>query len=221
MKQTHSINFEAKAFRAICRDFFDKNFLKYFTLIYGIYFIGYFALLRANISYKDDLRRAVDGVPGFLDPVYGYSRYGSEFLTKIIHMDLTFNTDISPIPQLIALAILSFASLALIKIIIGRINFVSILATAPVGLSPFYLENMSFKFDAPFMAIALTSMIFPFLFRKRLSLFAIISLFCVLLMATTYQAANGIFIIMSLFVAFEMAISGKKWSEILNFLPYV
>ncbi|MBP3207909.1 MAG: glucosyltransferase domain-containing protein [Campylobacter sp.] len=217
MQQPHSISFEIKAFRAICRDFFDKNFKKYFAIIYGIYFIGYFALLRANISYKDDLRRAVDGISGFLDPVYGYSRYGSEFLTKIIHMDLTFNTDISPIPQLIAIAIVSVASLALCKIFINKINFMAVLAVTPVGLSPFYLENMSFKFDAPFMAIALTSMIFPFLFRKRLSLFAIISLFCVLLMATTYQAANGIFIIMSLFVAFEMAISGKKWSEIFKF----
>ena len=91
MQQAHNLNFEIKAFFAICRDFFDKNFKKYFSIIYGIYLVGYFALFRASINYKDDMRRAIDGVPGFLDPVYGYSRYGSEFFTKIIHMDLTFN----------------------------------------------------------------------------------------------------------------------------------
>lgn len=217
-KQAHNISFEFKAFLAICRDFFDKDFKKYFAMIYGIYLVGYFALFRANISYKDDMRRAVDGIPGFLgNEAMGFSRYGSEFLTRIIHMDLTFNTDISPIPQLIALAIVSIVSLMLIKIFAKKLSFISVLAVTPVGLSPFYLENMSFKFDSPFMAIALLCMIFPFLFRKRLQLFAVISIFCILLMTITYQAANGVFIIMTLFIALEMAIDGKKWREIFKF----
>ncbi|MDA3043939.1 MULTISPECIES: glucosyltransferase domain-containing protein [unclassified Campylobacter] len=136
---------------------------------------------------------------------------------KIIHMDFTFNTDISPIPQLVTLGIVSLASLALCKIFTNKLNFMTVLATVPVGLSPFYLENMSFKFDSPFMAIALALMIFPFLFVKRLPLFAIISLFSVLIMSMTYQAANSVFIIISIFLALKMALEGKKWNKIFKF----
>ncbi len=40
--------------------FLNKKNQKYFLIIFVIYLVGYFALLRADIYYIDDIRRAVD-----------------------------------------------------------------------------------------------------------------------------------------------------------------
>lgn len=52
----------------------------------------------------------------------------------------------------------------LVKIIFKKQNFWALLASVTLGLNPFFLQNMSYKFDSPFMALALISPIIPFLF---------------------------------------------------------
>lgn len=81
-------------FLAVCSNFFkEKGFLKYFAFVYFIYFIGYFGLIRANIYYVDDIYRSYSGNFAFLSA----SRYTSEYLSKLIHLNLYRNTDISPV----------------------------------------------------------------------------------------------------------------------------
>lgn len=117
-------------FLAVWRNFFkEKNFWKYFAFVYFVYFVGYFGLLIADVYYRDDLGRSQDGVIGFLY----YSRYLSENLTKLIHLNLFRNTDISPITQLIAIALLSFGSMMLIKTILKTQSFWGLLASIHLG----------------------------------------------------------------------------------------
>ena len=114
-----TLKFDYLAFLTITRSFVkDKNFLKYFGFIYGLYFLALFKLFIVNIYYIDDLGRAMRGYIGHKDA----NRWGSEYLSNIIHMNYAnFITDISPITQLIAIAFLSIASMALVKIINGKI----------------------------------------------------------------------------------------------------
>ena len=57
-----TLKFDYLAFLAITRSFVkDKNFLKYFGFIYGLYFIGLFEIIRANNYFVDDNVRSIFG----------------------------------------------------------------------------------------------------------------------------------------------------------------
>lgn len=194
-------------FLATIREFMGQsNFWRYYALAFGLYGLGYFALLRADIYFIDDLRRSVDGVFGF----EFFSRYGSELLSMPLHASRKFNTDISPIPQIIAIALLSLSSMIFAKIVARKIGVVSILASLPIGLSPFFLENMSYKFDSPFMALALLAGFVPFLFIKRKLLFCIVFTICMMITMLTYQAGNAIYLVLMMFFIFTETLQNKN-----------
>lgn len=190
----------------------EKDLWKYFAFIYALYFIGYFGLILADVYYIDDLKRSKDGYFDFLN----FSRYLSENLSKLIHLNLHHNTDISPITQFIAMMFLSFGSILLVKIISKQLSYFALIASTPLGLSPFFLQNMSYKFDSPFMSIAIISPIFAFLFFRRNFVFFIISILMILITLNTYQAGNSIYIILSLFFIFKISIQAKQLRYIFN-----
>ena len=106
-------------------EFLEKNILKYKekiekykfmikpTLILTvIYCIGIISILRANVNYVYDMKRVNRGISEWKN----YSRYISTFLSKFIHAD-EYLTDVSPLPQLIAIFILAITGVMLIYII--------------------------------------------------------------------------------------------------------
>ncbi|EKR7966584.1 glucosyltransferase domain-containing protein, partial [Campylobacter fetus] len=179
---------------------------------FGLYFTGYFALIVNNVNYGDDYHRATYGDFGFQI----WSRFSSEFLSKIFHISLNRNVEISPLLQIIAIAILSIGSMILVKTILKKYNFWGLAASLPLGLSPFFLENMSFKFDSVFMAISLVSPIIPFLFLKNKIAFFIISILCLELTLTTYQTGNAVYIMLSLFIILSYILEGKDYKQIIK-----
>ena len=202
-------------FLAVTHSFFkDKKFLKYFGFIYLLYFIGFFRLLTTDTLHLDDQARLL----------YSYSnfslgnRYLSEFLSHIFHMSYPKIFYISPLTQLIAIAFLSLASLVLVKIVNKKITYWGLIASSAVGLSPFYLDCMLFKFDSPYMALATLCAILPFLFIKRLSLFLIVSIIFLLCMWNLYQANNGIYIVLSMFITLNLILQKADLKQILKFI---
>lgn len=178
----------------------DQNYSKikfsqwkkiFFTLclIYGLSFT---AIFRANFNYVDDLKRVQFGMQGFTF----FSRYMAEFLSGFIHAD-TFLADISPLTQIIAVAVLALSSTILIFAYSGESTDVSpwqIAAALPLGLSPYFLSCISYKYDSPYMALSILAMVFPILFEKKSRKVYFLAVFLgTLLMCTTYQAASGIF----------------------------
>ena len=136
-------------------------YLKYFLIFSAIYLIAFIPLFRANFNYIDDLGRKFSGYRSF-----GFNRDGSDFLSIFVHGS-RYLTDISPFTQIIAIAIISLASTIVIKLIArpeikDKINIWYIFATIPIGLSPYYLENFSYKFDSPYMALSVLFSIIPF-----------------------------------------------------------
>lgn len=69
---------------------------------------------------------------------------------------------------------------------------------------------MSYKFDSPFMALALISPIIPFLFLKKKFTFFIVSVLAILITLNTYQSANSIYIILSMFATLMMLLNKYK-----------
>jgi hypothetical protein len=173
-------------------------FIVYLTAIIGI--------IRANFYYIDDIRRSIEGNGMRGD----FSRHISQFLSYFIHTD-TRLTDISPLPQLVACLFLSLAGFILVKIICNKTNKFLLLASLPLGLSPYFLSCLSYKFDAPYMALSILASVFPFLFMlKNKWLYAFICIASTLVMTMTYQAASGIFIMMTLFLFFTNLVYKKE-----------
>jgi len=189
--------------------------LKPILFMAGIYLLGILTIIRANFLYIDDIERAVSGVRHW----YNYSRYISEFGSIFVHADTNL-TDISPIPQLLAVLILSISSVLLVYVLSNkRITVVRLLATLPLGLSPYFLECLSFKFDAPYMALSILASIIPFLFISRKRAFLFCSVVSLLIMCMTYQAASGIYLLVTIMICFHNWNSREKTDkEILSFL---
>jgi len=192
-----------------------RSFLKPSILLLCIYFLGILTIIRANFLYRDDILRAGEGSRLW----FCGSRYVSEILSIFIHTD-TVLTDISPLPQLLAILILSLSSVLLVYIIGNKkITTVGLLASIPLGLSPYFLECLSYKFDSVYMALSILASIVPFLFVARKKSFVFVSIISLLIMCMTYQASSGIYMMIVVVLCFQYWNNREKTNkEILSFL---
>ncbi|MCF0126402.1 MAG: glucosyltransferase domain-containing protein [Clostridia bacterium] len=182
-----------------------------------LYYISYSAIIRANLPYQDDMGRALYGFKGWDN----FSRYTSNFLSNILHGD-SYLGDVSPLAQYVAIFVLALSGIILIEIFSDEDNkkfsIFKCLSVLPMGISPYFLECISYKFDAPYMAVSIFAMVFPFLFIKNERLFLATSLLGTLLMTTTYQASSGIYPAIALAIALKMRCNGETIKNILKFL---
>lgn len=210
----------------------QKEFFKYFTFICVILFVAYFTLIRSNYDYADDAKRIWSGHKSWV----GASRYVSETLAVIFHTNFYLN-DISPITQFISIFILAFAAMILFTVSKGLVlegsgpsdsvasessvsvkNVLLAVSASLFAICPFYYENLSYKFDSPYMAFAMLFGVFPFLFVENLVSYAGISFVSLILVLSSYQAGNSIYIIMTLFCCLLMFLNGKDLKSIGRYL---
>jgi hypothetical protein len=178
-----------------------KPFIRPFLILCVIYLIAYFAILRSNVYYLDDNARVAGGYFDWEN----FSRHISNLVMGLVNFGNTALTDIAPIPQLLTIALLSITALCAIYILNnGKITLPALIASLPLGLSPWFLECISYRFDSLTMAISVACMVIPFLWFKRRIPFMIVTFVCVLVMLMTYQAASGIFFCMGIMTAFVL-----------------
>jgi len=190
-------------------------FIKPIIIMSGIYLLGILTIMRADFLYMDDLSYAVTGHREW----YNWSRYVIVFLSCIVQPEIRL-TDISPLPQLLAAIVLSISSVLLVYVIGGRkITPIRLWASIPLGISPYFLECLSYKFLALYMALSVLACIVPFLFIARKKAFLLISVVSLLIMCMTYQAASGIYPLIVMIISFKYWNNHKKTNkEILLFL---
>lgn len=193
-----------------------RPFVKPVLIVFGIIMLGMLAILRANFSYMDDLARATQGYKGWGN----FSRYLSNFLAIILYGN-GFLTDISPWGQIVAGLLMAIAGVMLLYIIYDRKKFRwwELLVVAMLALNPYFLQCLSYKFDAPFMAVAVLMMIVPFLARKAKSwVYVGVVLVGTLATCMTYQAALGILPMVMTVLAVRMWGKGEEWGKIWRFV---
>jgi len=192
----HNIKYEIKE----CLWKIDwRSFVKPFLLMSGIYLLGILTIIRANFLYMDDFVRSISGMRGW----HSWSRYVSEFSSIFIHANWNL-TDISPLPQLLAIFFLAGSSVLLVYVLNNKkITITGLLASVPLGLSPYMLECLSYRYDAPYMALSILTSITPFLFLVRKKAFVFWSMISLLIMCMTYQAASGIYLLITLILCFN------------------
>ncbi len=193
----------------ICKVFETiKNNRKYLLLLILFYFIGYFSIIRANFwnNAIDDLPRQIIGCRDWVN----FYRYVSELGSIAVHTSMKV-FDIAPLTQFIAIFFISLASFFLISIFTNNnftlLNCISVL---PVGLSPFFLANFSYRYDSPYMAFSLLVCVIPFLFKEENKHFIISSVISLFFMCISYQASSGIYIVLAVLVFLEKLFIKKE-----------
>lgn len=169
-------------------------------------------ILLADVFYVDDLGRHVTGSGGWS----ASSRYLSDILAPLIHTD-AFLADASPLPQVIAAAEIALAELIILRRVTNKTHFsVWQYLFVVIAAVPFFLECMSYKYDAPYMAASVLFSFLPFLFLYKSLFVQLLSVFlCTLGMCLTYQASSGILPVMTVFLCY----CGWVTHERLGLLP--
>jgi len=189
---------------------------KSFIYLLIIYIIALIPLMRANFNYGDDLLRNVHGYRGWQN----HSRYLTNFLSIIMHPG-KFVSDISPLTLILSIISLVISSIILIKIISDdkKITFLKLVAVIPLGLSPYFLQCLSYKYDSVYMSISILVCLIPFLFyKKKWYIYSITTIICMLGMCLTYQASSGIYPMIVVMLSLKMWNNKKNMKEILKFL---
>lgn len=195
--------------------FFRENryLLKPFLIIFLIYLVGISAIILAGVHYADDVARTNYGYAGWS----GFSRYLSTILSHGLHAD-NYLTNIAPLPQLLAVAILAVSSMIVITVVNGAEIFkekwtrwiLPVIAVVPLGLCPYMLECLSYQYDAVYMALSVFFVVMPFLFyRESRGKFVVFSVIGVLGACMTYQVSAGIYPMLAIFVIMKDW-NGKK-----------
>ncbi len=193
-----------------------KNIKTIFIILFALYLLSYGAIMLADVPFGDDMQRIVEGESNY----NVFSRHLSDLLSIFIHSN-TFAVDVSPFPQIVATLIMTVASLIVVINFTdkNKISFANIFAVLPMGLTPFFLECISYKYDSPYMAISILASVMPTLFiacNPYLYIFTII--LGVIISCSTYQAMLGIFPVMIILLVFTKWNIGEKFKEIFKFI---
>jgi len=192
-----------------------KQLIIPFIIMSIIYVLSISSIIQADFLYRDDINRSISGARRWDN----YSRYISNFLAILIHTN-TRISDISPLTQLLAAIFIAASSVMLVYVLNNKkITKTALAASLPLGLSPYFLECFSFKFDSPYMALSVFASIIPFFFMENRRIFSIISVIGIWVMCMTYQASSGIYIIIVIFLCFlQWNTQQKTNKEIFSFM---
>lgn len=209
--------------KSMIQRIYHSVYFKYFWILFLIYIIALIPLFLAHFNYIDDLGRSVLGARNF-----NFNRILSDFLAIFIHGGGHI-TDISPWTQMIAVLFMAMGSTILIKIFSlckeEKIRISYLFASIPFAISPYFMENLSYKYDAPYMALSVLLCVVPFLFyhketknKKSNIIYFLVSSICIFGMCTTYQSSSGIYPSIAVMLTLSMILSKVEWKEILKFV---
>ncbi len=184
-------------------------------ILFAVYAVGISAILRANLYYQDDAGRAA----------YGYKhwdyfgRYLSTGMSTFVHMG-NYLADAAPLPQLLAMLRMAVSGVRILYIVYDRTSFSlwELAAVVPLGLNPYFLECVSFRFDAPYMAVSVLAGILPLLYRRRNTVaYLFASILGILAVCTSYQSATGVYPMLVILLALRMWNQGISFKETVQF----
>ncbi len=191
----------------------NSDFKKSFLIALGLG-LAYIAPVIFSVGYYlDDLGRSLWGYTSWS----GNARPLADLVMTVLNFGKPLQ-DISPIPQILAVAALAFAiAAACAKFLPGR-PFLGVLAFSPLITSPFFLENLSYKYDSLPMALAVTCAALPFTYNiERLALRWLTLGGSLLMALCLYQPAINIYVCFAI-LSFLFFVYRQKRREAFIFL---
>lgn len=163
-------------------------------------------ILLADRPFNDDVVRQATGAYGW----NANGRHLSNLLMRVLALGQSRLVDLSPLPQLLALPLLAIGCLSWLKRIRIRSAQVAVLVAFPIGAQPFFLENLSYQFDAGFMALAVsTALIAATHFRLGVAGLATTTL-ALIACFSLYQPAINVFLVACMLVLIRDHIDGER-----------
>ncbi|GAB2025281.1 glucosyltransferase domain-containing protein [Lactovum odontotermitis] len=190
-----------------------KEKKKQILLSFSVYFVALCSIGIVNYPYIDDTVRRLNGRPNF---GLHYSRWGSEFFSWLFQ-GTRHLTDQGLMPFILSALILTATSFIIQSALLGeKINYLSSLASVIVGLNPWFLNAVAFRFDGPLISLSLLSAVVPFIWWKDKTRFGIISVCAVFLMYNFYQASSGVFFLVAFGLLFLELLRGRSLNKVLR-----
>ncbi|MGX7243474.1 glucosyltransferase domain-containing protein, partial [Enterococcus quebecensis] len=173
-----------------------------------IYQVPILAIGIINFPYLDDTARQITGATDF---ARSYSRWVSEIASWFVQGSRHL-TDLGLTTHIITGLILAAASIIVVYCLNKKkLEVLPLIASTLIGLNPWFLQSVSFRFDSPYMALSIFFSVLPFLWwEKRSKTFFILSIISIFFMCNTYQASSGIYIIMVLALSLNEILSNEK-----------
>lgn len=193
-------------------DWGKKNRM-YILLTVVIYQLAILAIGLVNFPYMDD---AIRQRAGNTDFGRTYSRWGSEIVSWFLQGSRHL-TDMGLFTHILTGLILAASSIIVVYTLNGKVlRLLPVVVSTLIGLNPWLLQGISFRFDSPYIAMSVFFSVCPFLWwERKQSHFIIISIASIFVMCNTYQASSGIYIIMVLALSLRTLLAGKKMSALL------
>lgn len=184
------------------------NLIKLNWWIFAAGLLYILPLILSGVDYTDDIGRSISG--------YGWGIDG-RFISTAIMQILSFNQWISPIfpyTQILAALITCFAGIISVKAIYKKEECVYFLSLILLT-SPFYLENLSYKFDSLSMALSILLSAFPLLFIGK-GYFIPISVVSLTLSLAMYQTSSMVYfsIVLCYFIYRESELSFREFIKV-------
>lgn len=168
----------------------DRTLFWGLTVLYGVYVLP---LILASRLYQDDLSRSLRGVTGWNND----ARPLTEWLMRWLCGGFPLG-DVYPLTLLLAVLLLAYAVTLYTRRYLpeGGFPFPALSIGFLVIANPFFLSDLSYRFDSVTMTLALCAAILPYVVPARKALwkiFAFSFLLCTIVF-TTYQPAAGVYI---------------------------
>ena len=212
--QKNRVSLNLSDLKEVCISIFNQSLIKKIVVLFSVYFIPLLVISLTNFPYIDDVDRQIKGYTGF---AVSYSRWGSEIASWIVQGG-KHQADLGAFMYILSSIILTCSSLIIIHTLNRKITWTSIFISSLIGLNPWFLEGMLFKFDNPYMSLSIFFSVFPFLLYRNFKFFIPISILSIFLMCNTYQASSGIYILMVLALVLEQIIDDSKFKDTIKLI---
>ena len=194
---------------------FDYKIFNAF-LVLGVIFV--LPIIIADYYYIDDLGRSIVGYSGWSSD----GRPVADMVMESLGFGLPL-TDISPIPLILSIATLSLSCTLLAKSAGFKSRAAAVISLFPIIANPFFLSNLSYKFDSLTMSLAVLFSCIPFTFRCMKAFpKVVLTTACIVISLCLYQAASNAFVILavSFFILESYKNKGCIQSLILNAVSF-
>lgn len=163
---------------------------KSFGILLAICFIYFLPLILSNSYYVDDNERALSGLTGW----YYLGRPITDYTYYFISQSLS-GIDVFPLGLLISLIALSFSSYLMIKMTGNRFTIQSICISCTIWMTPFFLQNMSYRFDGMSMSLSILCCVAAAYYTTNKSVkFDIISAILIVACLCMYQPGMSVYL---------------------------
>ena len=191
----------------------ETKLLFVFVLVFFVFATR--QLISADILFQDDISRNHDGDRNWIS----FGRYISEFLSILIHSTIKL-TDVAPLTQYISIFFMAVSIVILVYCIDpeSKHPYLTMIPLTFLYLSPYFQDCFLFRFDSPYMVLAVLFPIIPFIYKDNLYSFSYSIFISLILCCMCYQAGSSVYIILVIYFTYNKFVKGEKLSEIGKFV---